>query len=97
MEGIFNPEKMAQMVWDIAKDYAATSNQIMKTSADQFEKSMDMMLKQGFVAQEEGKKVLNDWTNRAKQAQQQYWNLMDENLKKMEAFFSPNGNKKTSK
>jgi polyhydroxyalkanoate synthesis regulator phasin len=55
------------------------------------------MLKQGLVAQEEGQKLLSDWTNRAKQGQQQYWNMMDENIKKMETFFNPDGQKRTTK
>jgi polyhydroxyalkanoate synthesis regulator phasin len=91
MEEVFNPEKMAQMVWNLAKDYNTTTIQMMKTSAEQYDKTMDTIVKQGLVAQAEGQKLLSDWTNRAKQAQQQYWNLMDENMNKMETFFSAKG------
>jgi polyhydroxyalkanoate synthesis regulator phasin len=85
---MFDQQKMAQTVFNLAKDYTTTTMQIMKTSADQYEKTFDAMAKQGLVAQEEAQKLLNDWTTKSKQAQQQYWKLMDENIKKMESFFN---------
>ena len=94
---MFDQEKMAQTVFNLAKDYTTTTMQMMKTSMEQYEKTVDTMLKQGLVAQEEGQKLLSDWTNRAKQGQQQYWNLMDENMKKMESFFNPDGQKRATK
>jgi polyhydroxyalkanoate synthesis regulator phasin len=97
MEGVFNPEKMAQTVFNLAKDYTTTTTQIMKTSMEMYEKTLDTMLKQGMGAQQEGQKLLADWTNRAKQGQQQYWNMMDENLKKMESFFNMDGQKRATK
>jgi len=97
MEGAFNPEKMAQTVFNLAKDYTTTTTQIMKTSMEMYEKTMDTMLKQGMGAQQEGEKLLADWMNRAKQGQQQYWSMMDENLKKMESFFNTDGQKRATK
>ncbi|MDI6733134.1 MAG: hypothetical protein QME51_05570 [Planctomycetota bacterium] len=103
MKGVnrmFDQQKMAQTVLNLTKDYTTTTMHVMKTSMDMYEKTMDAMMKHGILAQEEGQKLLNDWTTRAKQGQQQYWNLMDENLKKWEGFFSPDGyssQKKTTK
>lgn len=94
---MFDPQKIAETVFNLAKDYTATTTQIMKTSMEQYEKTVDMMVKQGLVVQEEGQKLLSDWVNRAKQGQQQYWNMMDETLKKMEAFFNPDSQKRSTK
>jgi polyhydroxyalkanoate synthesis regulator phasin len=89
MKGVnrmFDQQKMAQTVFNIAKDYTTTTMQIMKMSMEQWEKTMDALFKQGTVVQDESKKLIADWTNRAKQGQQQYWNMMDESIKKMENF-----------
>ncbi|MFH1231793.1 MAG: hypothetical protein V1709_09895 [Planctomycetota bacterium] len=86
---MFDQQKVAQTIFNLAKDYTTTTMQIMKTSAEQYEKTFDALAKQGLLIQEESQKLLNDWTNKAKQAQQQYWKLMDENMKKMETFFNP--------
>ena len=94
---VFDQQKMAQTVFNLSKDYTATTMQVMKTSMEQYEKTMDTLLKQGNVVQEEGQKLLADWMAKAKQGQQQYWNLMDENLKKMGNLFSSNGEKRASK
>ena len=91
MKGVnkmFDQEKMTQTWFDLAKNYTETTMQLMKTSMEHYEKTLDAMVKQGIVAQAEGQKMLMDWMNRSKQGQQQYWNQMDENLKKMETFFS---------
>ena len=94
---MFDPQKIAQTVFNLAKDYATTTTQAMKASMEMYEKTLDTMLKQGVVAQEEGQKLLSDWMNRAKQGQQQYWNMMDDNLKKMESFFNPDAQKRATK
>jgi len=85
---MFDQQKMAQTIFNMVKDYSSTTMQVIKTSTDSYEKTFDAMAKQGLFMQEEGQKLLNDWTNKAKQAQQQYWKTMDENMKKMETFFN---------
>jgi polyhydroxyalkanoate synthesis regulator phasin len=97
MVDMFDQKKIAETVFNMAKDYTETTSQIMKTSMDQYEKTVDLMLKQGLVAQDEGKKLLTDWMNRAKQGQQDYLNMMNESLKKMESFFNPDGQKRSAK
>ena len=94
---MFDQQKMAQMVWNLAKDYTTTTTQVMKTSMEMYEKTLDTMLKQGMVAQEEGQKLLADWTNRAKQGQQQYWNMMNANLEKMASFLGTDSQKRATK
>jgi len=93
----FNPQKMAEMVFNLSKDYTATAMQAMKASTEQYEKTMDTLMKQGLVAQEEGQKLWSDWMAQAKQSQQQYWNMMDENLKKMNGLFNANNQKRNGK
>ncbi|MBI5778690.1 MAG: hypothetical protein HZA49_04480 [Planctomycetes bacterium] len=103
MKGVtrmFDQQKMAQTVLNLAKDYTNTTMQVMKTSWDMYEKTLDTLMKQGSVAQDEGQKLMADWMTRAKQGQQQYWNLMEENMKKMETHFNhtwDGGHKKTTK
>jgi len=94
---VFDQQKMAQTVFNLSKDYTATTMQVMKTSMEQYEKTMDTLLKQGNLVQEEGQKLMADWMAKSKQGQQQYWNLMDENLKKMGNLFSSNGEKRAAK
>lgn len=104
MKGVtrmFDQQKMAQTVLNLAKDYTNTTMQTMKTSWDMYEKTLDTLMKQGTVAQDEGQKLMADWMTRAKQGQQQYWNMMEENMKKVETHFNhtwdATGHKKATK
>lgn len=97
MDGVFSPEKMAQTVFNLAKDYTSNTMQMMKTSTEHYEKTLDTLVKQGLVMQAEGQKLFMDWMTQVKQGQQQYWNLMSESLKKVEPFFSPDIQKKAAK
>jgi polyhydroxyalkanoate synthesis regulator phasin len=87
---MFDQQKMAQTVLNLAQDYTTTTMQVMRTSMEMYEKTLDTMMKQGAVAQEEGQKLLADWTSKAKQGQKNYWDMMDDNIKKMSAFCCPN-------
>jgi len=82
---MFDQQKMAQTVITLAKDYTNTTMQTMKTSWDMYEKTLQTLIKQGTAAQDESQKLMSDWVAKAKQGQQQYWNMMEENMKKMEA------------
>ena len=91
---MFEQEKMAQTVVNQARDYATANMQVMKTTMEQFEKTMHVLIKQSASAQDEGTKLFVDWFSRAKQGQQQYYNMMEDGLKNMENLF---GGKKTAK
>ena len=87
---MFEQQHWAQMmIFNMVQNYTTATSQMMKTSMEQYEKAFDTMVKQGLVMQEDGQKLFNDWTSKARQAQQQYWKTMDENMKKMETFFNP--------
>ena len=94
---MFDPQKAAQMFFNMAKEYTEASIKTMKTSAELYEKSVDTMIKQGVVAQEEGQKMVADWMTKAKQGQQQYWSAMEDNLKKMATLFNTDSSKKKTK
>ena len=97
VQEMLDPKKMAETVVNLTKDYTTTTMQVMKTSLEHYEKTMDTLMKQGNVVQEEGQKLWADWMNKAKQGQQQYWSMMNENINKMTALFSPDGEKRATK
>jgi len=101
MKGVnrmFDQQKMTDAVLSLTKEYVNTTMQVMKTSMDQFEKTMDMLSKQGATAHEENQKMWTEWWNKTKQGQQQYWNTMEESIKKMEHIFhSTDGHKRATK
>jgi polyhydroxyalkanoate synthesis regulator phasin len=85
---MFDQQKYAQTIYNMVQNYTEATAEMLKTLMEQYEKTFDAMIKQGLVMQDEGKKLLTDWTDKAKQAHQQYWKTMDENMKKMENFFN---------
>jgi len=87
---MFDQQKAAQAFIDLAQNYTSTTMQVMRTSMEMYEKTLDTMMKQGALAQEEGQKLLSDWTNKAKLGQNNYWDMMDDNIKKMSSFCYPN-------
>lgn len=95
---MFDQEKMAQTINGLAKDFTTANIQVMKTTMEQWEKTMNTLIKQGTVVQDEGSKLFADWFNRAKQGQQQYYNLMEEGLKNIENLFgTTDGQKRATK
>ena len=95
---MFDQQKIAQTVFNLAKDYTTANVQVMKTTMEQWEKTMNTLIKQGTVVQDEGSKLFADWFNRAKQGQQQYYNMMEEGLKNMGNIFgTTDGQKRATK
>jgi polyhydroxyalkanoate synthesis regulator phasin len=95
---VFDQEKIAQTVSNLARDYTTANMTVMKTTMEQFEKTMNTLIKQGTVAQDEGTKLFADWWNRVKQGQQQYYNIMEDGLKNMENLFgTTDGQKRATK
>ncbi|HLD35658.1 MAG TPA: hypothetical protein VJC37_02970 [Planctomycetota bacterium] len=93
MKGVsvmFDQQKTTQAFLDLAQNYTTTTMQVMRTSMEMYEKTLDTMMKQGALAQEEGQKLLSDWTNKAKLGQKNYMDIMDDNIKKMSAFCCTN-------
>ncbi|MEW6377308.1 MAG: hypothetical protein AB1502_16145 [Thermodesulfobacteriota bacterium] len=55
---------------------------------DQAERMTKMFLEQAAWLPEEGKKILNDWTDGFKKGRDDFKNAMDESFKKVEEFFA---------
>ena len=89
---MFDQQKTTQAFIDLAQNYTTTTMQVMRTSMEMYEKTLDTMMKQGALAQEEGQKLLSDWTNKAKLGQKNYWDMMNENINKMGTFFNQGTN-----
>ena len=64
-----------------------TTMSTMGTLQDQGEKILNTLLDQGVVAQQEGRKVLNEWIAMAKKGRDDYKKLMTENMGKVNDFF----------
>lgn len=84
---MFDQDKITQTAINLARDYATANMQVMKTTIEQFEKTMDALIKQNASAQDEATKLFVDWWSRAKQGQQNYYNMMKDGLKNLENLF----------
>lgn len=95
---MFDQEKTVQTAINLAKDYTTANIQVMKTTMEQFEKTMNVLIKQSTVAQDEATKLFVDWWSRVKQGQQQYYNIMEDGLKNIENLFgTADGQKRATK
>lgn len=94
---MFDQQKMAQAVFNLTKDYANTTMQVIRTSMATYEKALDTMMKQGMLAQEDNQKLISDWTSKVKLGQKNYWDMMEDNLNKMGTLFSPFVNNQDTK
>jgi polyhydroxyalkanoate synthesis regulator phasin len=84
---MFDQQKIAQEVFNLSKNYWMTTMEMMSAFQDQNEKMWNTLLEQGVISQSEGRKMLQDWLIRAKQAREQFTKTMDDNWKKAESVF----------
>ena len=94
---MFDQDKITETAINLARDYATANMQVMKTTIEQFEKTMDALIKQSVSAQDEGTKLFVDWWSRVKQGQQQYYNIMEDSLKNIENLFGKPDSKKPAR
>ncbi len=80
-------------VFNFAKTSYMTALGTMTVIQDQTERTLNTLVQQGAVLQEEGKKILNDWTNHARKNRQEYQRMFEESLKRVESFFQKNTTK----
>lgn len=64
-----------------------TSLQILTTLQDQSARVISTLIDQGLAAQQEGKKVLNDWLTTIKKSTDDYRKIVDESFKRVESYF----------
>jgi polyhydroxyalkanoate synthesis regulator phasin len=84
----FDPQKVAESVYNMMKYYTTSTMEMIKKSMEQMENVTDTMVDQSGVIQNEFKKLMNDWMKQAKNGQRQYMDMLDENLKKMDDFLN---------
>lgn len=88
---MFDQHKVAQEFFNMSKNYWTTTVQMLGTIQEQNEKMLTTLMDHGMVAQQEGKKMFQEWLNRAHQARDQFQKTMEDNLKKAESIFGTTG------
>jgi len=84
---MFDQARMAQEVFNLSKNYWMTTMEMMTNFQDQNEKMWNNLMEQGLVGQQEGRKMLQEWLTKAKQAREQFNRTMEDNWKKAETTF----------
>ena len=84
---MFDGQEMIRDMFNLNKSYWLNAMEMMSAYQNQTGKMWDTLLEQGLVTQHEGKKMLQDWLNRTKQAQDQFSETMKDNWKKAETIF----------
>lgn len=87
---MFDQYKVAQEVFNMSKTYWEHTMEMMTAFQDQNEQMWTTLMEQGFVAQEQSKKMLNELLIHAKQARAQFSRTMDDNWKQAESVFGTN-------
>jgi hypothetical protein len=73
--------KMMKASWE-------TYFQMLETVQEQSEKMLELVVNQGEALHSEAKTALRQWLDNAKKTQAEYRKVMEENLKKLEGYFS---------
>jgi polyhydroxyalkanoate synthesis regulator phasin len=84
---MFDGQEMSRWISGLNKSYWVNTMEMMSAFHNQTGKMCNTLLEQGMGAQQEGKKMLQDWLNRTKQAQDQFAETMEKNWEKAEASF----------
>jgi len=85
---MFDGHEMIRDMFNLNKSYWLNTMEMMSAFQNQTGKIWNTLLDQGAVGQQEGKKMLQDWLNRTKQAQDQFAETMEKNWEKAEASFT---------
>ena len=85
---MFDGREMVRDMFNLSKSYWLNTMEMMSAYQNQTGKMWNTLLDQGAVGHQEGKKMLQDWLNRTKQAQDQFAETMENNWKKAETVFS---------
>jgi len=85
---MFDGQEMIRDMFNLNKSYWVNTMEMMSAYHNQTGKIWNTLLEQGMGAQQEGKKMLQDWLNRTKEAQDQFAETMEKNWEKAEASFT---------
>jgi len=91
------PEKIAKQMIDFHKATFDNSFNAMVMLQEQTERMVNMALEQATWLPEEGKKVINEWVKAYKKGREDFKKAVNENSKKIEAFFADAGNAQKQK
>jgi phage-related minor tail protein len=81
------PRKMAKQMIDFYKATFDNSYSALLMLQDQMQRMTSMVIEQSAAMPEEGKKALNEWLKAYKKGCEEFKQGVDENFKRVEAFF----------
>jgi len=84
---MFDGQETIREMFNLNKSHWLNTMEMMSAFQNQTGKMWNTLLDQGLVGQQEGRKMLQDWLNRTKQAQDQFIGTMEDNWKKAETIF----------
>lgn len=80
--------KLAQDAFNMSKDYWVKTMEMMSNFQDHYTEMWNTMMEQGLISQQKGQEMINEWTTRTRQAQQDFMRTVQENMKKAESAFN---------
>ncbi len=83
-----DPKQISKQMFDFNKMAFERSFAAMVVMQDQAEKMLNMLLDQNAWMPAEGKKALSDWVKAYKRGREDFKAAMDDNYKKVDAFFA---------
>ena len=79
--------KWAEEFIDFMQSNFESTLKTLETLQDQGEKMVNTLMDQGFVAQQEGRKVISEWFSMARKGRAEFARTMLDNLDKIEDLF----------
>jgi len=79
---VFDNNQFAKEMYNLSKNYWTTTMEMLSSFQDQNEKMFHTMIDHGLVAQQEGKKMLQEWMSRTRKAQDQFTQTMQDTWEK---------------
>ncbi len=88
---MMDPQKLAKQMIEFNKATFDNTFNAMVLVQEQMERTVNTFLEQAAWLPDEGKKVLNEWVANYKKGREEFKKNVDENYKKVEAYFAETG------
>lgn len=88
---MMDPQKLAKQMIEFNKATFDNTFNAMVLVQEQMERTVNTFLEQAAWLPDEGKKVLNEWVANYKKGREEFKKNVDENYKKVEAYFAEAG------
>jgi polyhydroxyalkanoate synthesis regulator phasin len=85
---MFKDFRVAQEFFQVNKNYWIMLTEMLIGFEEQSEKMWNMLIEQGIVKQEEGRKMLEQWLTWSKKQQQPFNSQMEDNWRNIETIFA---------